>query len=443
VAIDAIELATQDGFKNHRIVHMWEMIRSIIIDGDTAFVTDHGNKSGSPDTTHINSLAGLLALFYIYSLQVGYVDLEEFLEMIYSSHNGVDIAIAVKDEVKHLINYQTLTKAFADMGMIATPGMKGEFIEGQLFTTLGELTFLKRQFVPFEDMVFCPIDEASVFSRFGYTRNTLADLEEIKGTVNAAMDEWVMMGEEVFNHNMDLLRKRTMTRGFDSSVRNAVSPLLAQDYLGHLSYVRFLFHANVPRFELDLQKDRYLYKGPGNYTQGGIAEEISTSGGTLYDVLNSEGVPTLRSDLDRVQSDVMFLAQRTEALEGRVNVLNSRVIDLDTTVQGFTETLADVVNQINALTLLVTALSIKVDTFDTRIQSNTTAIGATNSNVASLTTRVHDSEVAIRFRVPFNTYYQFRNFITGIETRTEIKSPDSTAQSVTDNLSDPILPKYE
>lgn len=445
IAILAIEKASDDGFKNHRIVHMWEMVRSIIIDGDTAFITDHGNKSGSPDTTHINSLAGLLALFYIYSLEVGYVDLDEFLEMIYSSHNGDDIAISVDDRVKHLFNYKTLTKAFSDMGMIATPGMKGDFVEGQLFTTLHEMTFLKRQFVEFEDMVFCPIDEASVYSRFGYTRNTASDLDEIKGTINAAMDEWVMMGKQIYDENMNLLRDRAMSRGFDSSVRNAVAPLLAQDYEGHLGYVRFLFHANVPRFDLDLQKDRFVYKRPANLLQGGIAEEISATGGTLYDVLNAEGVPTLRSDLDRVQSDVMFLAQRTEALEGRVNVLNSRVIDLDVTIQGFSEELQAGLSQIDGLSSQVaalsaqfTALSLQVATFDSRIQSNTTSIGQLNSSVGALTTRVSNNEVAIRFRVPFNTYYQFRAFITGIETRTEIKSPDGQSEPITTDLSDPI-----
>lgn len=380
LAILAIEKAADDGFKNHRIVHMWEMVRSIIIDGDTAFVTDHGNKSGSPDTTHINSLAGLLALFYIYSLLVGYVDLDEFLEKVYSSHNGDDIAISVEDDVKHLFNYETLTKAFADMGMIATPGMKGDFVEGQLFTTLHEMTFLKRQFVPFEDMVFCPIDEASVYSRFGYTRNTLSDLEEIKGTINAAMDEWVMMGQQVFDTNMNLLRDRAMSRGFDSSVRSTVAPLLAQDYEGHLAYVRFLFHANVPRFDLDLQKDRYVYRGVPSFFQGGIAEEISASGGTLYDVLNNEGVPTLRSDLDQVQSDVMFLAQRTEALEGRVNVLNSRVIELGADVGTLESTVATAVEDVETLTEVV-------DSFDGRLT-------AVETSVSELTTRVDGLAIA-------------------------------------------------
>lgn len=386
VAILAIEKAAKDGFKNHRITHMWEMIRSFVVDGDTVFITDHGNKSGSPDTTHINSLAGLIALFYIYSLMVGYVDLEEFLKNVFSSHNGDDIAMAVTDEIKHFFNYETLIKAFADMGMIATPGMKGDFVEGQKFTTLHEMTFLKRQFVPFEDMVFCPIDEASVYSRFGWTRNTLADLEEIKGTIHAAMDEWVMMGQHVFDQNMNKLRARAMERGFDSSVRSAVAPLLAQDYLGHLSYVRFLFHANVPRFDLDLQKDSFVYKRHGNVSQSSIAGEISASGGTLYDVLDNEGVPNLRNDLDRVQSDVMFLAQRTETLEGRVNVLNSRVIDLDTNVEELGMTVMDLNDSVISLDGTVSSFSGQIENLNTEIANLQMAVSRLSASVDDLAT---------------------------------------------------------
>lgn len=387
IAILAIQLATDDGYHNHRWVHAYEMVRSILVDGNAAFVKEHANPSGSPDTTHINGLAALLALFYIYSLIVGYVDLEEFLEVIYSSHNGDDVTIGVDDRVKDIFNYPVLIEYFKRLGMIATPGMKGEFVEGQLFTTLHEMTFLKRRFVVFEDMVFCPIEEASVFSRFGYTRNTVSDLEEIKGTIHAALDEWVMMGKDVYEENVGTLLKRTMERSFPTAVREAVSPLLVFTYEQHLAYIRYLFHSNVHRYELDLQRDRVVYKPPILF-QGGIAEEISASGGTLYDVLNEEGVPTLRSDLDRVQSDVQFLAQRVESLEGRVNVLNSRVIDLSEGVENLTVAVGALGQQVQLNNARVDILTSQVDSFEGRIFS-------VESAVVNLTTQVENLDSSL------------------------------------------------
>jgi hypothetical protein len=117
--------------------------------GNVLDVVMQWNKSlpsGHPLTTIVNSMYSLIAMTACYVNLTGECSMWDHA---YVCTFGDDNITSVDDEMKEVFNQVTVAKAMENLGLVYTSGRKGE--ELVKYLTLGEVTFLKRSFVPDDD----------------------------------------------------------------------------------------------------------------------------------------------------------------------------------------------------------------------------------------------------------------------------------------------------
>nr|WPR16531.1 MAG: RNA-dependent RNA polymerase [Avian associated picorna-like virus 42] len=406
LVIEVIDNKTSDGWKDARYVHAYNMIRSIMVDGRTAFMTEHSVKSGSSDTTPINSIIGVLYLFYVFSDLTGIVDYEVFNSNVTSFHNGDDMVISVSDEYADIFNYNTLVDAFSRIGLIATPGMKGEFT-GKPFSSFDTLTFLKRKFKWDYDICLSPLDEESIIARFGFTKNSPNDVQEWIGIVRSALDEWWLHGREMYESHRVALQQWMNKPGFPRLLIEDLASVLCKDYDTHSEEMRFLFHDN--------QTKREYVENLGFPSQ--LADYISEHQTTLLEALSDLDVVNIGIKVDEIeatlvnqQSQIADLGRNIDSVDRRVgrveslyDTLNVQVELIQGEVDELKQTVMDVDEQVTTLTTNVlhlndeiTSINNQLDDIRTQTDSNTVNITNLDESIAEIQSTLVTQQDEIR-----------------------------------------------
>lgn len=416
LVIETIARVCPDEWREARYVHAYNMIRSVMVDGNTAFMTEHSMKSGSSDTTPINSIIGMLYLFYAHAVAVGHVDYEEFDNQVRSFHNGDDMVISVSDEIAGLYNYNSLTKIFESIGLIATPGMKGEF-DGNDFSSFEHLTFLKRRFVQQDDVVVAPLDYDSIIARFGYTRNSVSDVPEWTGVLRSAMDEFWLHGREVYEENRALLLAWISNPKFPEFLRVPCALILCKTYDDHAFDMSMMLHGNdnVTRYVENMEFPTAL------------AEYISENHLTLYEALSDLDVVDLGNRMTRVEDETLHqqeqitgLGMRLDATDRRVGRVEGLMESLETTVSTFEDQLVAVAEQnvqlserVDRILDLVADLEGQVFKLDSTVDALSIKVTKNTNDIANIKTWYIRRNVDYAFQFQ-NEPNGWRGYITSI-----------------------------
>jgi hypothetical protein len=150
-----------------RRVAMQESICSLMVDFNTVYITDHGNKSGDYMTTIVNCICNDILSLYCWIKLTGIYDLKTFRDNFVNISFGDDKISSVSDKYKDKINYLTCKRILEEKGHIITPGVK-ENVE-KPFVDFSELQFLKRKFINIAGLWYGKLEKRSIENPFVWT----------------------------------------------------------------------------------------------------------------------------------------------------------------------------------------------------------------------------------------------------------------------------------
>ncbi len=151
--------------------------------------------SGHPLTTVVNSMYSLVLLVGCY---IGITqDYTGFWRHVFAITYGDDNVVNVDDTVAGSFNQATVSAKMMELfGMVYTAGSKGdELVE---YTTLEEVTFLKRGFRQERGTWLCPLDPSSFLYTMYYTKNPKMMWSIIADEAETALMELSMHEEELW-----------------------------------------------------------------------------------------------------------------------------------------------------------------------------------------------------------------------------------------------------
>lgn len=171
-----IQRVKPDQWDAARACEELDAIDTYVVDFQTVYKTNRGNKSGSYTTTIDNCLANDLYGLYAWVKTTGLKSLWDYRQNVSSVAFGDDIIKSVSDAYKDKYNYITYRDVLNATGHIMTPGSKDG--EEKPFTAFENLQFLKRGFVSREGMTLAPLLQRSIEAPFVWT-----DIREDQTTV--------------------------------------------------------------------------------------------------------------------------------------------------------------------------------------------------------------------------------------------------------------------
>jgi hypothetical protein len=169
---------------------------------------NHSLPSGHPFTTIINSLYSLVALIYSYFDLTG--DRRGFWNHVAPLTYGDDNVCNVSDTKVEQFNQITVSKAMSrNFGMVYTSGHKDKELEP--YTTIEEITFLKRGFYNDNDRWLCPLELESFLYTHYWCKNKKLEKQICVDVLENSLEElalhppklWPVYGRKL----ADLLRE--------------------------------------------------------------------------------------------------------------------------------------------------------------------------------------------------------------------------------------------
>lgn len=218
-----IQYRAPDDWDEARRILENESVNSYMIDFDTVYMTDRGNKSGEYLTTVINCICNDILSFYAWICTTGEEDLGVFRDNVNLITFGDDKCESVSDEYASKYNYFTVKEIMKLIGHEITPGNK-DGIERE-FCGLDQLQFLKRTFEEREDMVVAPLLQRSIESPFVWTQTPNSDFPVWANLVEASLFEACLHGQEYYENFLEKLKQCT-----DAELLKAISRKLVCSY---------------------------------------------------------------------------------------------------------------------------------------------------------------------------------------------------------------------
>nr|AWA82262.1 putative RNA-dependent RNA polymerase [Drosophila melanogaster Nora virus] len=199
-----IQKVKPDKWDAARACEEFDAIDTYVVDFQTVYKTNRGNKSGSYTTTIDNCLANDLYGLYAWVKTTGLRSLWDYRQNVSSVAFGDDIIKSVSDAYKDKYNYITYRDVLNATGHIMTPGSKDG--EEKPFTSFTNLQFLKRGFVSKDGMTLAPLLQRSIEGPFVWT-----DIREDQTTVwvnliQEQMIEASLWGEEYYTELCNKLK---------------------------------------------------------------------------------------------------------------------------------------------------------------------------------------------------------------------------------------------
>lgn len=209
--LDFVNRWYDDGIENARIrTVLWEDLmhsRHLGGRGDNQRFVYQWCKSlpsGHPFTTIVNSMYSLTILVATYMDITK--DLTGFWREVHAITYGDDNCANISDSVSDVYNQETVAEAVDRLfGMVYTPGRKDAVWKP--YTSLQEITFLKRGFVLEDNTWLCPLELKSIL-QMCYWASSKKDLRAITaGNLENMLRELSHHDEEVWNTHVSVISK--------------------------------------------------------------------------------------------------------------------------------------------------------------------------------------------------------------------------------------------
>jgi hypothetical protein len=212
-----------DDWDTARSILELESIKTYVVDYDTVYMTERGNKSGEYLTTVINCICNDILSYYTWIKTTGIDDLSEFRNNVSGVSFGDDKIESVSDEYAEKYNYFTAKEVMSSIGHIITPGAK-DGVERK-FCPIDQAQFLKRGIVEWENLTVAPLLQRSIESPFVWTQIDVAEHEIWYNLTEQTMFEALLHGKDYYDEFRAKLGKCN-----DENLRGALASLLSVNY---------------------------------------------------------------------------------------------------------------------------------------------------------------------------------------------------------------------
>lgn len=200
-----IQNVAPDDWNFMREVLKTESIETFVVDFDTVYKTNRGNKSGEFMTTVVNCIANDILSFYCWIEVTGVEDITSFRQNVAPIFFGDDGVESVSDAAKDLYNYTTVKEVYTAIGHQVTPGSK-DGLEAP-FTDVDQISFIKRGFKELDGRIVAPLLQRSIESPFVWTELKEEAFDLWEGVVQEKLYEAVLHGAEYYEEFRNKLLK--------------------------------------------------------------------------------------------------------------------------------------------------------------------------------------------------------------------------------------------
>jgi hypothetical protein len=218
-----IQIVAPDDWNEMREVLKTESIETFVVDFDTVYKTNRGNKSGEFMTTVVNCIANDILSFYCWIEVTGTEDITSYRQNVAPIYFGDDGVESVSDAAKELYNYTTVKEVYTAIGHQVTPGSK-DGVEAP-FTEMDQISFIKRGFKDLDGRIVAPLLQRSIESPFVWTELKEEAYDLWEGVVQEKLYEAVLHGSEYYEKFRDKL-----SRCSNPGLRSHLAPLLSVPY---------------------------------------------------------------------------------------------------------------------------------------------------------------------------------------------------------------------
>jgi len=218
-----IQAKAKDEWDEARAILEEESIETYVVDYDTVYKTERGNKSGEYLTTVINCICNDILSYYTWIKTTENFDLSEFRNNVSGVSFGDDKIESVSDEYAEKYNYFSAKEVMSSIGHIITPGAK-DGVERK-FCPIDQAQFLKRGIVEWEDYIVAPLLQRSIESPFVWTQIETSEHVIWYNLVEQTMFEALLHGEQYY----DSFRNK-LSQCIDLDLRRALAALLSVTY---------------------------------------------------------------------------------------------------------------------------------------------------------------------------------------------------------------------
>lgn len=199
-----MEVAPDDWDKVREVLKE-ESIQTYVVDFDTVYKTNRGNKSGEFMTTVVNCIANDILSFYCWIKLSGNEDITSYRDNVAGVFFGDDGVESVSEKAKDIYNYMTVKDVYTAIGHSITPGSK-DGVE-QPFAPIDQIQFIKRGFKELDGRIVAPLLPRSIESPFVWTELDASQYDIWEGVVREKLYEAVLHGEEYYEEFRNKLSK--------------------------------------------------------------------------------------------------------------------------------------------------------------------------------------------------------------------------------------------
>lgn len=173
-----------------------ELINSYMVDGQTVYKVERGNKSGSFLTTVINCIVNDFYVIYAWVKATNMKCLKTMRDNVVDIAFGDDLIISVSDDYREEFNFVSFKQIVEQLGHTITDGSKSK--EVQKFTNFEDIWFLKRRFVKSNCFYIAPLLKRSIESPFVWTELLNSQVEIWHNLIEEQLLEASLHGEEYY-----------------------------------------------------------------------------------------------------------------------------------------------------------------------------------------------------------------------------------------------------
>lgn len=218
---------------------MENIISTYVISRSKLTLTTHGNPSGCALTAHYNSCMNAMYISYAFIKLHPEIPTTCLPACYKAAFYGDDVLLAVKELYKSSFSGLQINGVLSEIGLGVTPGNKGSWEDATPFSTIDDVTFLKREF-RFHRKLFSvvgPLNLTSLWSSLNYVTDGLRDVDLIIDKVKGFQRE-LFLHEDKYEQGMELVKEHCAKKGI-------TVPLLSTNELCRLyntdAYAEHLF----------------------------------------------------------------------------------------------------------------------------------------------------------------------------------------------------------
>jgi len=196
--LDVVNMWADDGYSIEREILWQDIVFSCHISKNQVYQVAHGNPSGNPMTSILNSMYNSIASRVAYANFTGKSPIE-FDEDVTMISYGDDSVLGISLDLD--MGQDDWTEAYGSLGMFYTREDKSDN-DGTQYRKLEEVTFLKRGFkiLPFTYIVSAPLSLDTVVEIPMWVKTDLGVEDETVDNLEMAFKELSLHGKETYDY---------------------------------------------------------------------------------------------------------------------------------------------------------------------------------------------------------------------------------------------------